>query len=448
MDTDPYPTVLNQILGIITNDAPLFSINPPEPASIVAIVIAMVALLASAFVSGSETAFFSVTSSDIDNVENEEKREALSRLLRKPERLLATILIANNFVNVTIVLLLNFALTQIMEFHSAALDFVFQSVILTFMLLLFGEILPKLYSNERRMKWVCSAVGPLSTLSRLLSPLTAVMARSTVIVNKVVTKRNEELSLDDLSHALEVTKVEGNNDKNMLEEILKFGGKTVSDIMTPRVDMTCVDWDASFDELLDMVRESGYSRMPVYVDTQDNIKGIIYAKDLLPYIGKQDASFKWQQLLRSAFFVPESRMIDDILEDFQKKKMHMAIVVDEYGGTQGVVTLEDVLEEIVGEINDEYDEDEENYTRLSNDTYIFEGKTQLNDFCRITGVEEDIFDEVDEDAETIAGLLLNLKHDFPKEKELIEYRRFRFMVLSLDRHRIDKVKVRILPEKN
>ena len=223
MDTDPYPTVLNQILGIITNDAPLFSINPPEPASIVAIVIAMVALLASAFVSGSETAFFSVTSSDIDNVENEEKREALSRLLRKPERLLATILIANNFVNVTIVLLLNFALTQIMEFHSAALDFVFQSVILTFMLLLFGEILPKLYSNERRMKWVFSAVGPLSTLSRLLSPLTAVMARSTVIVNKVVTKRNEELSLDDLSHALEVTKVEGNNDKNMLEEILKFG---------------------------------------------------------------------------------------------------------------------------------------------------------------------------------------------------------------------------------
>ena len=448
MDTDPYPTVLNQILGIITNDAPLFSITPPEPASIVAIVIAMVALLASAFVSGSETAFFSVTSSDIDNVENEEKREALSRLLRKPERLLATILIANNFVNVTIVLLLNFALTQIMEFHSAALDFVFQSVILTFMLLLFGEILPKLSSNERRMKWVCSAVGPLSTLSRLLSPLTAVMARSTVIVNKVVTKRNEELSLDDLSHALEVTKVEGNNDKNMLEEILKFGGKTVSDIMTPRVDMTCVDWDASFDELLDMVRESGYSRMPVYVDTQDNIKGIIYAKDLLPYIGKQDASFKWQQLLRSAFFVPESRMIDDILEDFQKKKMHMAIVVDEYGGTQGVVTLEDVLEEIVGEINDEYDEDEKNYTRLSNDTYIFEGKTQLNDFCRITGLEEDTFDEVDEDAETIAGLLLNLKHDFPKEKELIEYRRFRFMVLSLDRHRIDKVKVRILPEKN
>ena len=202
----------------------------------------------------------------------------LERLLRKPERLLATILIANNFVNVTIVLLLNFALTQIMEFHSAALDFVFQSVILTFMLLLFGEILPKLYSNERRMKWVCSAVGPLSTLSRLLSPLTAVMARSTVIVNKVVTKRNEELSLDDLSHALEVTKVEGNNDKNMLEEILKFGGKTVSDIMTPRVDMTCVDWDASFDELLDMVRESGYSRMPVYVDTQDNIKGILASK--------------------------------------------------------------------------------------------------------------------------------------------------------------------------
>jgi gliding motility-associated protein GldE len=273
------------------------------------------------------------------------------------------------------------------------------------------------------------------------------MTRSTVIVNRVVTKKEERLSLDDLSHALEITDVEEQKDKNMLEEILKFGGKTVSDVMTPRVDMTCVDWDMTFDQLLATVRESGYSRLPVYVDNQDNIKGIVYAKDLLPFVGKKDAAFKWQSLLRDAFFVPESRMIDDILEDFQKKKMHMAIVVDEYGGTQGVVTLEDVLEEIVGEINDEYDDDEKNYKRLSQDIYEFEGKTQLNDFYRITGLDDDEFADVDEDAETIAGLLLNIKHDFPQENELIEYGRCRFRVMAVERHRIEKVKVKILQDK-
>ena len=209
----------------------------------------------------------------------------------------------------------------------------------------------------------------------------------------------------------------------MLEEILKFGGKTVSDVMTPRVDMTCVDWDMTFDQLLATVRESGYSRLPVYVDNQDNIKGIVYAKDLLPFVGKKDAAFKWQSLLRDAFFVPESRMIDD------------------------VVTLEDVLEEIVGEINDEYDDDEKNYKRLSQDIYEFEGKTQLNDFYRITGLDDDEFADVDEDAETIAGLLLNIKHDFPQENELIEYGRCRFRVMAVERHRIEKVKVKILQDK-
>ena len=281
----------------------------------------------------------------------------------------------------------------------------------------------------------------------MLRPLTSLMTRSTVIVNRVVTKKEERLSLDDLSHALEITDVEEQKDKNMLEEILKFGGKTVSDVMTPRVDMTCVDWDMTFDQLLATVRESGYSRLPVYVDNQDNIKGIVYAKDLLPFVGKKYAAFKWQSLLRDAFFVPESRMIDDILEDFQKKKMHMAIVVDEYGGTQGVVTLEDVLEEIVGEINDEYDDDEKNYKRLSQDIYEFEGKTQLNDFYRITGLDDDEFADVDEDAETIAGLLLNIKHDFPQENELIEYGRCRFRVMAVERHRIEKVKVKILQDK-
>ena len=380
LDLDPYPSILNFIAASLNGGTSWIGFNVPTAGSMVALAVACVALMVSAFVSGSETAFFALSQSDIDDIENDDKRAAVSRLLKEPERLLATILISNNFVNVSIVLLLNYALTQILVIASPVVNFVLQSVLLTFILLLFGEILPKLYSNEHRLKWAVFAVGGVGALSHMLRPLTSLMTRSTVIVNRVVTKKEERLSLDDLSHALEITDVEEQKDKNMLEEILKFGGKTVSDVMTPRVDMTCVDWDMTFDQLLATVRESGYSRLPVYVDNQDNIKGIVYAKDLLPFVGKKDAAFKWQSLLRDAFFVPESRMIDDILEDFQKKKMHMAIVVDEYGGTQGVVTLEDVLEEIVGEINDEYDDDEKNYKRLSQDIYEFEGKTQLNDF--------------------------------------------------------------------
>ncbi len=434
------------IAGQISGSAEWIGFNAPTVGSVIALLVACVALAVSAFVSGSETAFFSLSQTDIDDIDNDDKRTAVGQLLKEPEHLLATILITNNFVNVSIVLLLNFALTQILEISNAVVDFVIQSVLLTFILLLFGEILPKLYSNGHKLRWAVFAVGGLTALSRMLRPLTSLMTRGTVIVNKMVAKRKEELSLDDLSHALEITDVEEQKDKSMLEEILKFGGKTVSDVMTPRIDMTCIDWDTTFDQLLAEVRGSGYSRMPVYVDNQDNIKGIIYAKDLLPFIGKKDSAFKWQSLLRDAFFVPENRMIDDILDDFQKRKMHMAIVVDEYGGTQGLVTLEDVLEEIVGEINDEYDDDETTYKRLAQDIYEFEGKTQLNDFYRITGLDDDEFAEVGEDAETIAGLLLNIKQDFPEENELIEYGRCRFRVMAVERHRIEKVKVKILPK--
>lgn len=446
MDADPYPSILNLINSAAPGMQSLITVSTPTLSSIITIILAVFALMVSAFVSGSETAFFSLTPSNIEEIENESKRERIRRLTGNPERLLATILIANNFVNVSIVLLLNFSMNQFLHFNSSVLNFIFQSVILTFILLLFGEILPKLYSNDRNLKWALFAVGGLTFLSHLFSPLSRLMSKSTVIVNKVVTKKAERLSLDDLSHALEITDVEEAKDKNMLEEILKFGGKTVSDIMTSRVDITAVDWDSKFGELLDIVKESGYSRLPVYVDNQDNIKGIIYAKDLLPHIGRADDGFNWQSLLRAPFFVPESRMIDDILEDFQKKKIHMAIVVDEYGGTQGLVTLEDVLEEIVGEINDEYDDDEKLYTRLANDTYLFEGKTLLNDFYRVTGLEENEFTGVDEDADTIAGLLLNIKHDFPKEKEVIDYGRCRFLIVSVVKHRIEKVKVRISGE--
>ena len=444
MDADPYLSILTQIYCAVVPACNTVTVNPPELGSIIAIIVAIFALCISAFISGSETAYFSLTPTDIEDIENEKTKNDIKEILSKPQRLLATILITNNLVNVAIVILLNFALQQIFEFQSGVLDFVVKSVVLTFILLLFGEILPKLYSNNHSITWVKFAVGGIKFFLKLFGPAAKLIVKSTSVVNKIVTKKSEDLSLDDLSYALEITDVKEGKEKNMLKEILKFGGKDVSEIMTPRVDMTDVNWDCSFGKLLQIVRDSGYSRMPVYIGNEDNIKGIIYAKDLLPYIGKMDDNFKWQSLLRVPLFVPETRMIDDMLEDFRTKKVHMAIVVDEYGGTQGIVTLEDVLEEIVGEINDEYDVDEAFYTKVSSDTYVFEGKTQLNDFYRVTGLEENEFEAVGEDAETIAGLLLNIKQDFPSNKEILEYGRCRFLILDVEKHRINKVKVKIL----
>lgn len=445
MDADPYLSILNLLCGITPQlGENLMTVHAPTLESVIALIIAVMSLMVSAFISGSETAFFSLTEADIESVDNDQKQERIRQLLVKPERLLATILIANNLVNVAIVVLCNFVMSQVFEFRVEWLDFLFQTVVLTFLLLLFGEILPKLYSNSHNVQWAKFAVNGIVFFSRLFGPASRLMAMSTSVVNRVVTKKSDNLSLDDLSHALEITDVEEGKEKDMLEGILKFGGKTVSDIMTPRMDITDVDWDSSFSDLMKLIQETGYSRIPVYVENQDNIKGFICAKDLLPYINRADDNFRWQSLIRNSFFVPETRMIDDILEDFRKKKTHMAIVVDEYGGTQGLVTLEDVLEEIVGEINDEYDEDEKSYTRLSNDTFVFEGKTQLNDFFRITGLDEDLFEDVAEEVETLAGMLLNIKHDFPHDNEILEYANCRFLVMGVERHRVKEVKVRIL----
>ena len=269
---------------------------------------------------------------------------------------------------------------------------------------------------------------------------------SSIIVNRVVTKKSQNISADELSQALEITDVAADDEKEMLEGILKFGDKTVEEIMTPRVDITDIDIDSTFDEVMEIVISSGYSRLPVYEETQDNIKGVLYSRDLLPYIGKNIEDFNWKSLIRQPYFVPESRMIDDLLEDFRKLKIHLAIVVDEFGGTQGIVTLEDVLEEIVGDINDEYDEEEVNYQRLPDDTYIFEGKTLLSDFFKVTDLEEEDYAEITEGAESLAGMLLNLKGDFPKKKEPLVYGRCRFLILDINHHRITSVRVKIMPE--
>ena len=260
----------------------------------------------------------------------------------------------------------------------------------------------------------------------------------------VVTKQTQNISTDDLSHALELTDVKTPDDKEMLEGILRFGDTTASEIMTPRVDITDIDISEDFTTVLATVIDKGYARLPVVGDSRDDIRGILYSRDLIPYRDKGD-DFDWRQLIRKPYFVPESRMIDDLMEDFRKLKIHMAIVVDEFGGTQGLVTLEDVLEEIVGDINDEYDEEEVTYKRLPDDTYVFEGKTVLTDFFRITGVDEEEFKEITDDCETLAGLLLTIKGDFVKEKEPVAYGRCRFLVLDVTGHRITSVRVKVLP---
>lgn len=413
-------------------------------AQIVSLVIAMLCLVASGFISGSEISCFSLTESQIDDMDEEQALKVRS-LLAKPERLLATILIANNLVNVTIVVLTNFALGPLFIGMPDWASFLLQTVILTFLILLFGEILPKLYATNNAVKWVLFAQPALQSLMTLFRPISGMLVRSTSIVNRVVTN-NASINADELSQALDLTDVQANDDKQMLEGILKFGDTTASEIMTPRVEIVGIDTSSTFDQVLAQIVDTGYSRLPVYDDTMDNIKGVLYSRDMLPYIGKPLNGFDWHSLLREAYYVPESRQIDDLLEDFRKLKKHIAIVIDEYGGTQGVVTLEDVLEEIVGDISDEYDQDEQYYTRIAPDTYNFEGRTPLTDFFRITGLDEEGFAEVTEDAETLAGMILAIKGDFPKDKEPLTYGRCRFLVLKVADHRVVSVRVNIKPE--
>ena len=442
MDPDPLSCLLSVLC--LASPQPLVTFNTPTLGSIIAIIVAVFGLFLSAFNSGSEIAYFSLRPDDIDDIEDTHRRERVRELLAKPEKLLATILVGNNLVNIMIAIVLNFAMNQIFEFHSTVLNFIVQTIILTFLILLFGEVIPKLYATNFNLKFAAMASAPLKAAVKIFSPLTALLVRSTSLVNKVVPSQTEELSVDDLTRALEVSEVKNPDEKELLEGILSFGDKTVSDIMRPRVDVVDIDQDDDFDEVVRKVIETGYSRMPVYEETPDNIKGILYAKDLLPYIGNRDNTFKWQTLMRPAYFVPETRMLDDLLEDFRRKKMHMAIIVDEYGCTQGIATLEDVLEEIVGEINDEYDTEEKFYNRISKDTWIFDGKTLLSDFARTLDIDEEELGEHAEEAETIAGLLLDIKGDFLKEQETVVLGRFKFTVLKLDRYRIDRVKVEIV----
>lgn len=401
--------------------------------------------MASAFVSGSEIAYFGLTPQEIEELEDSTQprdRKALS-FIKDSERLLATILISNNLVNITMVVLLTFAISQTVVFNSSLLNFLLQTVFMTFLLLLFGEIFPKLVARGRTLWWVRAAAPGIGLLYTILGPLAKVMARSTSIVGKIVTKKQQNISTDELEKALEISDVSDGKEKEMLEGILSFGEIEAHEIMISRVDVTAIEYHDSWEEAMKVILESGYSRIPVYDTSQDSIIGILYSKDLLPYIDSKDPGFRWQSLLREPYFVPESRMIDDLLEDFRKRKIHIAIVVDEYGGTQGIVTLEDIIEQIVGEIDDEYDDVTSMYKKIGPDSYIFDAKIPLTDFCRVTDIAEESLGDVG-DAETLAGLLLEIKGDFPTTKETLVLGDMHFHVMKMERHRIVKVSLRIV----
>lgn len=405
--------------------------------------IVVICLFLSAFVSGSEIAYFGLSPQEVDELEeSEDPADArVMRLLKNSERLLATILIANNLVNITMVVVLTFAINQVVVFNSTLVNFLVQTVFMTFLLLLFGEIFPKLVARGRTMKWVRMAAPGVSAFFTLFGPLSKLMVRSTSIVNRVITKKEENISTDELEKALEISDVEEGKDKEMLEGILSFGEREAREVMISRVDVTAIELHDTWEQAMAVILDSGYSRIPVYDTTQDSIKGILYGKDLLPYIGKTERP-AWQSLLREAYFVPESRMLDDLLEDFRKRKMHIAIVIDEYGCTQGIVTLEDIIEEIVGDIDDEYDEEGHLYRKVASDTYIFEAKIPLPDFCRVLDIEEESLGDIG-DAETLAGLLLEIKGDFPQVKETFELPGLRIQVIQMEKRRIVKVKVTV-----
>ena len=412
--------------------------------AIIAILLAVLLLYASGFVSASEIAFFSLSPVDLSEIEEGKHTSdrRISALLNDSERLLATILISNNFVNVTIIMLCNYFFASTIHFgNSVILEFLLITVVLTFLLLLFGEIMPKIYSAQNTLKFCRKAAPAISFLKKFFSPLSALLVRSSFLVNRCVAKKNYNISVDELSQALGLTdKSEISEESNILEGIIRFGEETAKEVMTSRLDMVDLEINTPYSDVLKCIVENAYSRIPVYAESRDNIKGILYIKDLLPHLGKGD-NFRWQTLVRPAYFVPETKMIDDLLRDFQANKIHIAIVVDEFGGTSGIVTMEDIIEEIVGEINDEYDDEERTYVKLNDRTYIFEAKTLLSDFYKIMKADPALFEKVEGDADTLAGLLLEIKGEFPVLHERLDYGNYHFEVLEMNTRRILKVKV-------
>ncbi|HEX8270521.1 MAG TPA: gliding motility-associated protein GldE [Flavobacterium sp.] len=409
--------------------------------------IAIFILLAlCALVSAAEVALFSLTAADLETASKEDAKKAsiISRLLERPKRLLATILVANTFTSVGVVItFFSVGVGIFSGIESGRLKFALEIITITFFILLFGEVLPKIYANRNNIRFSLFIARPIAFLDALLSPISMPVRSITTYLEEKLGKQKSNFSVDQLSQALELTSSEGSSheEQKILEGIVSFGNTETRQVMSPRIDIFALDINCPFSEIMPKIVEKGFSRIPVYRDNIDKIEGVLYVKDLIPYITETD--FDWKALVREPFFVPENKKLDNLLKDFQGMKSHLAIVVDEYGGTSGLVSLEDVIEEIVGDISDEFDDDNLGYSQIDENNYIFEGKINLRDFYRIVDVDEQLFDEAKGEAETLAGFILELLGSFPKKGQKIFFDKCRFIIISLDKKRIKQVKVTI-----
>lgn len=403
-------------------------------------------LICSAFMSGAEVALFSLSPDDVEKIKNKSPRKAvlIASLLEKPKKLLATIVISNNLVNLTFILLcFRVSAVWFAALASPGLRLTLQIVVTTFLLLLFGEVMPKVYAGRNSIRFSKRVVYVLYILNKLLSPLSIPMREAMLWLQDKFGAQKSNLSVDQLSQALELTDYGGTNDEEqkLLEGIVSFGNTDVKQIMCPRVDIFALNIDEPFSGILPKIVDKGFSRIPVYKDTIDLIEGVLFIKDLIPHIDNPD--FRWQEILRKPFFVPENKKLDNLLKEFQGMKNHLAIVVDEYGGTSGLISLEDILEEIVGDISDEFDDEDIFYSRIDEHNFVFDGKINLKDFCRVTDCEEDDFEEAKGESETLAGFLLELSGNFPRKGQKIKFKGNIFTVESVDKRRIHKIKVTI-----
>ena len=433
-----YPSSFIATLSVIT-------VNTPDFKIIIGILILIILLFGSALMSGAEVAFFSFRPEDIEKFKSNKNKQAkiALKLYDNPEKLLSTILVANNTINIAIVLLSAFISSRLFIFTlEPVLGFIVNVVVITFLLLFFGEVMPKVYASRNHVAVASFMAYPLTLLEKIFRPVTYLLLLSSSFVRRRSGTRQSNISMDDLSDALELTSDNFNEDEKILKGILNFGNINVSAIMCPRMDVTAIDIKAGFDKIVPVIINSGFSRIPVYSGSFDAVKGILYAKDVLPF-NANPASFKWQALLRPPYFVPETKKINALLKEFQTRKIHMAVVIDEYGGTSGIVTLEDILEEIVGEITNEGDEDQLLFRKLDENNYIFEGKILLNDFCKVLNIDEELFDEVRGESETLAGLILELTGEIPQKDQIINYRNFIFRIESADRRRVKEIRVEI-----
>ncbi len=420
-------------------------INSPDFKIVIGFFTLVLLLIGSALMSASEVAFFSFRPREIEALKarKDRKSKAALKLYNNPEKLLSTILVANNTINIAIVLLAAFLSSRLFDFSSEpVMGFIINVVAITFLLLFFGEVMPKVYASRNHTTIALLMVYPISLLEKVFRPVTYLLIFSSSFVKRKTGTRRSNISMVDLSDALELTSDDPSEDKKILKGIVNFGNINVSAIMCSRTDVTAIDIKWGFDRIVPVIISSGYSRIPVYSGSFDSVKGILYAKDVLPYTNNP-GNFKWQALLRPPYFVPETKKINDLLKEFQTRKIHMAVVIDEYGGTSGIVTLEDILEEIVGEITDESDEDQILYRKIDDKTYIFEAKILLNDFCKVLDIEDDLFDEVRGESETLAGLILELTGEIPQKDQIIKFGNFIFRIESADRRRIKEIRVEI-----